>query len=354
MQAIVAIAAIVVVVAGFKAAAELIVPVLVALFLSLLSLPPMRRLERLGVPSIVAIFVVVTVATLLVLSISAVVGRSVARFQSELPTYQNRLDAMFSGAMAWLEGRGVRVDVAKLVSNLDSASIMRLVGDTASGLLAALSNVLLVVITMVFMLVEAQGVSRKLRAAMGDPDADLSSFTRATETVQKYLAIKAAVSLATGALITILCLIVGVDFPFLWGLIAFLFNFVPNIGSIIAAIPTVLLALIQLGPVEALLVALGFVVINMVIGNGIEPRLMGRRLGLSTLVVFLSMLFWGWIWGPMGMLLSVPLTVILRILLEHSDDFRWLSVLLGSGDDLSPKPSQPPEQLAPEQLAPDS
>ncbi len=347
-------AAIVVVVAGFKAAAELIVPVLVALFLSLLSLPPMRRLERLGVPSIVAIFVVVTVATLLVLSISAVVGRSVARFQSELPTYQTRLDAMFSGAMAWLEGRGVRVDVAKLVSSLDSASIMRLVGDTASGLLAALSNVLLVVITMVFMLVEAQGVSRKLRAAMGDPDADLSSFTRATETVQKYLAIKAAVSLATGALIAILCLIVGVDFPFLWGLIAFLFNFVPNIGSIIAAIPTVLLALIQLGPFEALLVAIGFVVINMVIGNGIEPRLMGRRLGLSTLVVFLSMLFWGWIWGPMGMLLSVPLTVILRILLEHSDDFRWLSVLLGSGDDLSPKPSQPPEPSTTEPSAPDS
>ncbi|WP_428269598.1 AI-2E family transporter [Haliangium sp.] len=328
-----ALAAFVVVVAGFKAAAELILPVLMALFLALLSVPPMRRLERFGVPSALAILIVVTVATLAVLLVSVVIGRSVTQFQAELPTYQERLNEMFAGAMAWLEGRGMQVDVDKLVRRIDTGSIMRMVGNTASGLLAAMSNVLLVVITMVFMLIETQGMARKLRAAMGDPDADLSSFTAAADRVQKYLAIKAWVSLATGTLVTILCMVAGVDFPLLWGLIAFLFNFVPNIGSIIAAVPVILLTLVQHGFVRATIVAAGFVVINMVIGNGIEPRLMGRRLGLSTLVVFLSMLFWGWVWGPLGMLLSVPLTVIVKILFEQSNDFRWLAVLLGPGDE---------------------
>jgi hypothetical protein len=147
-------------------------------------------------------------------------------------------------------------------------------------------------------------------------------------------------------LATALCLALGVDFPFLWGLLAFFLNFVPNIGSVMASLPPILMALIQHGPGRALLVMLGYVVINMVIGNMLEPRLMGRRLGLSTLVVFLSLLFWGWVWGPIGMLLSVPLTVVLKILLEHSEDFRWLAVLLGPGGEPRAR-SNPAPDIAP-------
>ena len=327
------LAAFVVIVAGFRAAAELMVPVLLALFLSLLSLPPLRRLEQLGLPSLLAVAVVVTGVTLTMLLLSVVIGRSVTDFQQTLPLYQERLDGVFRGALAWLTDHGLALDPASLLDRLDSASIMRLIGNTAAGLLAALSNVLLVILTMVFMLLEAQTLAGKLRAAMQDPDADLSGFTLAAQQVQKYLAMKTWVSLGTGALATAVCLALGVDFPFLWGLLAFLFNFVPNIGSVMASLPPILMALIQHGPGRALLVMLGYVIINMVIGNMLEPRLMGRRLGLSTLVVFLSLLFWGWVWGPIGMLLSVPLTVVLKILLEHSEDFRWLAVLLGPGDE---------------------
>ena len=325
-------AGVVVIIAGLKAAADLMIPVILALFLALLCIPPMRRLQTHRVPPWASIVIVVAGATIVLFLVAAVIGQSINQFQESLPDYRQRLDTVIRDGITWLNARGMKIEADEITSALDTGSIMQLVGDTASGLLAALSNLLLVLLTMIFMLLEANGVPAKLRAALGNPDADLGNFAVAAERVQRYLAIKAGVSLATGACATLLCLALGVDFPFLWGLMAFLFNFVPNIGSIIAAIPVVLLALIQLGFGDALLVAAGYFAINMIIGNFIEPRVMGRQLGLSTLVVFLSMLFWGWVWGPVGMLLSVPLTVIVKIGLEHSQDFGWLAVLLGPGE----------------------
>jgi predicted PurR-regulated permease PerM len=119
------------------------------------------------------------------------------------------------------------------------------------------------------------------------------------------------------------------DFPVLLGLIAFLMNYIPTVGSIIAAIPAVLLSLILVGTAgHAVLVTLGYVVVNTLFGNILEPNLMGRRLGLSTLVVILSLLFWGWAWGPLGALLSVPLTVVVKIWLENTHDLKWVAILL--------------------------
>ena len=134
----------------------------------------------------------------------------------------------------------------------------------------------------------------------------------------------------------VLLALIGVDYPVLWGALAFLLNFIPNIGSIIAAVPPVLLALIQLGVAQAALVAGGFLVINMAIGNFLEPRYMGQGLGLSTLVVFLSLVFWGWVLGPVGMLLSVPLTIAVKIALEVRPDTRWMAIMLGSVTDALP------------------
>ncbi|MCG8418145.1 MAG: AI-2E family transporter [Proteobacteria bacterium] len=330
-----AMACFVVVVAGLRVAGQIILPTMVALFLSLLSLPPMRRLERLGVPSGLAIAIVVIAASTMVFLVSAVFGRSITQFQSQIPFYQERLDLLVGSAVGWLAAKGIELDPDKLVGSIDGSAILRLVSNTASGLVAALSNLFLVILTMVFMLLEANSLAAKLRTAMGDPNADLSQFTRAAKRVNKYLAIKTWVSLATGVLVGLLCMVVGVNFPLLWALIAFLFNFVPNIGSIIAAVPAILLTLVQYGVGRAAIVGAGYLIINVLIGNAVEPRLMGRRLGLSTLVVFLSMLFWGWVWGPVGMLLSVPLTVIIKILFEYTDDLRWLAILLGPGDSAS-------------------
>jgi len=139
------------------------------------------------------------------------------------------------------------------------------------------------------------------------------------------------IRLSTGIAIGIWLWLLEIDYALLWALLAFLLNYVPNIGSIIAAIPAVLLALIQFGMGASLITALGYAVVNLVIGSFIEPKFMGRGLGLSTLVVFLSLVFWGWVLGPIGMLLSVPLTMILKIALQSNDDTRWIAIILGSG-----------------------
>jgi len=193
-----------------------------------------------------------------------------------------------------------------------------------------LSNTLLVLLTVVFILFEAAGFPDKFRAAFGHSESS-QRFTKIRSEIQHYLGIKTVVSLTTGVAIGVAMAILGVDFPILWGGLAFLLNYIPNLGSILAAIPPVLLATVQLGPSQALVVAIVFVAVNVVLGNFVEPYFMGRRLGLSTLVVFLSLVFWGWVWGPVGMLLSVPLTMVVKIMLENTEDLRWIAVLLDAG-----------------------
>jgi predicted PurR-regulated permease PerM len=191
---------------------------------------------------------------------------------------------------------------------------------------------------MTFILLEAAGLPEKLQAAFGWEKEHMTRLSKARQEVQRYLGIKTLISTVTGVVIFLWVWLLGVDFPVVWGLLAFFLNYIPNLGSILAALPAVLLAGIELGLGRALLVALGYVTVNLVLGNFVDPYLMGRRLGLSTLVVFLSLLFWGWVWGPVGMLLSVPLTMMLKIVLENTRDFRWLAHLLGP----TPKPDLAP------------
>ena len=142
------------------------------------------------------------------------------------------------------------------------------------------------------------------------------------------MGLKTLFSLATGVCVWILLSIIGVDFAGTWGLLAFFLNFIPAIGSIIAAIPAIIWALVQLGLPSALLTSLAYLVVNIIIGNLLEPRFMGHKLGLSPLVVILSMIFWGWVLGPVGMVLSVPLTMIGKIALATSEDTRWIALML--------------------------
>jgi predicted PurR-regulated permease PerM len=199
-----------------------------------------------------------------------------------------------------------------------------------SGIGGILTNSFLILLTVIFILLEASSFPKKVHAAFGDPKGTFSQFSKITDAVNHYLAIKTLLSLATGIIVAIWVAILGIDFPVIWGLLAFLLNFIPNLGSIIAAVPPILLGYIQFGIGRALLVAVGYVLVNVIFGNVLEPKVMGRKLGLSTLVVFLSLVFWGWIWGPVGMLLSVPMTMIVKIALESHPSTHGLSVLLDS------------------------
>ncbi|HUF26847.1 MAG TPA: AI-2E family transporter, partial [Gemmatimonadaceae bacterium] len=221
----------------------------------------------------------------------------------------------------------VRQDIVNPVAVLDVART------TVRGIASVLTTAFLVLIILIFMLAEASAFPAKIRTAIGRTDVDLGRYLRIVDEVQRFLGIKTLTSLMTGTLIGLWTWMLGIDFPLLWGLVAFLFNYIPAIGSVVAAIPAIMLALVQFGFSHAIIVATGYLAVNVGIGNLLEPNLMGRRLGLSALVVVLSLIFWGFVLGPVGMFLSVPLTVMVKIMLENTDEFRWVAVLLDSGRD---------------------
>jgi len=328
---LVMLAAFVVVVAGLRSAADLVVPFLVAAFIGLVTAPPVAWLRRHRVPTALAVLLVMAGLGGVLLVLTTLAGTSINQFVGDLPQYQERLVQESSGLLGWLQQQGLPVSGEQLGPYLDPGAAMRLAARVLTSLQTVLTNGFLILLTVVFMLMEASELPAKLRAAIGDPQADFAGFDLFADNLNRYLAIKSWISLATGALVAGWLALLGVDFALLWGMLAFLLNFVPNLGSILAGVPAVLLAFIQFGFLKAGLAAIGYVVINMVIGNILEPRFMGRGLGLSTLVVFVSLVFWGWVFGPVGMLLSVPLTMALKIALESREDGRWLAVLLSPG-----------------------
>jgi len=336
--------AFVVVVAGMRAAETLLVPFLLSVFIAIIAAPPLFWLQRKGWPSVVALVIVVAGVLGVVISIGALLGTSLDSFLKDMPIYQERLREEIKILVEWLDRHGISMSSEQVLTYIDPSAAMGLVAGMLNGLRHLLVNSFLIFLTVVFMLLEASSFPAKLRAILDNPEASLVHFDKFIADVKRYLAIKTTTSLLTGLVITAWLLILGVDYPLLWGLLAFLLNYIPNIGSIIAAVPTILLALIQLGVASALWVALGYLVVNSVVGSMIEPKFMGRGLGLSTLVVFISLVFWGWVFGPVGMFLSVPLTMTIKIALDSSEDTKWLATLLGPEFEAQPEPNASVEE----------
>lgn len=330
----------VIIVAGMRTASSILVPLLLSLFIAKICTPFLFWMQRKRIPNALAVVVILVAIVGIGWLLVAFVGSSLNGFSRALPLYQERLAAQTAALASWLSSHGMEVSYQVLIDYFDPRKAMGVVASTLTGLRAVLTNIFLILLTVVFILLEAAGFPQKLRAALTDPDESLARLSKISESVNRYLLIKTLFSMLTGIAIWIWLLILGVDYPLLWGLLAFLLNFVPNIGSMIAAVPALLLALIQLGTSSALLTLLGYAVVNVSIGSIMEPKFMGRGLGLSTLVVFLSLIFWGWVLGPVGMLLSVPLTMMVKIALESDDDTRWLAIMLGSGP--PPDHAEPP------------
>ncbi|MFT7372574.1 MAG: AI-2 transport protein TqsA [Oleiphilaceae bacterium] len=334
------LAAFVIVVAGMRAADSLMVTFLLSGFFAIICAPPFLYMAKKGLPQWLSLILVVVFICLIQLVFISIITTSLNSFSNDLPVYQERLRIQVESLFTLIEAWGVNVPKEKLMQYFDPSTVFRLAINALGNLGGVLSNSFLIILTVIFMLFEGASLPAKLNHAFGDSSAHMNHIERFLENVKQYMTIKVLVSIATGAVIYIWLQILGVEYPMLWALIAFLLNFVPNIGSIIAAVPTTLLALIQLGPLYALLTALGYLVTNMVMGNVVEPRYLGRELGLSTLVVFLSLVFWGWVLGPVGMLLSVPLTMLLKIAFESSSETQWLAILMGP--DLTAQKSEMP------------
>ena len=332
--ALISFAAVIVVVYGLQSAKVLMVPLLLAAFIALITVRPMLWMQRHRVPAVIAALVIVLVIMLILTFVGSIVGRSVAQFTQALPEYQQRLDGIVRGILKFVvENLGTDQSVEKLSDLVNPGWAMGLAANILNGVRDVLTNVFLIFFTVIFILLEASTFRTKMEAAFGTQDGSLEKPRAFLANLGRYLGIKTLVSIATGLLAYALTASLGLDFPQLWGMLAFLLNYVPTIGSIIAAVPAILLALVQLGPAEATGTMIGFVAINIMFGNLIEPRLMGYGVGISPLVVFVGLVFWGWVFGPVGMLLSVPLTMTLKLWLEGDESTRWIAILIGSERD---------------------
>jgi len=328
-QILITIAAFVIVVAGMRAATVILVPFLLAVFISIISATPLFWLQRKGLPTWLALITVIFGMLIVGFLMAWLVGSSVKDFSNNLPVYEEKLTLQTAAIIAWIGKLGIDISDLGITEIFNPGAAMKLVASMLNSLGNLLTNGFLILMTAIFILLEATSIPAKLRTILGDRENSLERFDKFVNNVKNYMAIKTLVSLVTGALVTFFVFIMGLDYPLLWGMLAFALNYVPNIGSIIAAVPAVLLAIIQIGIAKAMIIAAGYVVLNLVMGSVIEPRFMGRSLGLSTLVVFLSLLFWGWVLGPVGMLLSVPLTITAKIALDSREESRWIAVLLG-------------------------
>ncbi|WP_286235584.1 AI-2E family transporter [Thalassotalea sediminis] len=327
-------AALFVVFAGIKSATNILVPFLLSVFIAIICNPLVNKIERYKVPKALAVLLVVIFVVSIVMSLAGLVGNSLSQLSALMPAYREQLNDQLVWVVEQLASYNVILSKELVMEHVDPAAAMGLAADMLSGLGNVMANLFLIIITVVFMLFEAPSLSHKFHLALDDPEMRLKQIDKFLSSVNNYLAIKTLVSIATGACVSIMLWAIGLDFPLLWGVLAFLLNYIPNIGSIIAAVPAMSLAVLQLGPAYAGFIGLGYLTINTVMGNMVEPRYLGRGLGLSTLVVFLSLIFWGWLLGTVGMLLSVPLTMIIKIALESTQEGRWFAVLL-SGDELS-------------------
>ena len=343
-QIIFLLAALIIIAAGLKSAQEIMVPFLLAAFIATIAATPMFWIRAKGVPAGIALALVVVGIFTALLLIGAVATQSTSAFIAKLPFYQERLISIQGDLVVALEGFGIPVDLSKLLEGFSLSSALKFAGSTLASLGNLLSNGFLIILTVIFILAEATSFYPKLNSVLSNPQRDLVYFTRFANNMNRYVALKTSMSLLTGLLVSVTLWILDIDFPILWGLLAFLLNFIPTIGSIFAAIPPLLLALIQHSPSAAGAVALVFFLINMGVGNVLEPRYMGKGLDLSTLVVFLSLIFWGWILGTVGMFLSVPLTMTGKIAMEANPRTVWLARLLGQGEGSELPPAATIEQ----------
>ncbi|REL26573.1 AI-2E family transporter [Thalassotalea euphylliae] len=334
LKGLVVIAAVFVVLAGLKTATNILVPFLLSVFIAVICNPLVAKASEYRVPKGISVTLVIALFLGVALSIAGLVGNSLNELSQQLPQYRAQLNEEFTWVTNKLAEYNIAISSAVLIEYFDPGAAMGLAADMLSGLGGVMANLFLIIITVIFMLFEASSLPKKLHYALDDPEMRLSQIDRFLQSVNHYLAIKTVVSIGTGVLVSLMLWIIGLDFFLLWGVLAFLLNYIPNIGSIIAAVPAMSLAVLQIGPAAAGGIGLGYMVINTIMGNVIEPRYMGRGLGLSTLVVFLSLIFWGWLFGTVGMLLSVPLTMIIKIGLESSEEGRWFAVLLSSDEDV--------------------
>jgi AI-2 transport protein TqsA len=299
---------------------------------------PLDYLKRLKVPGFLRIFVIIAIVMIVIFMLGKLITVNIGAFQEQLPAYETKFWEYAGHVLAYFDisqeqGKEMLDSFFSNFKQKRLASLGGLVQSLSGSFFTFLGNLMWVLLFMVFFLAEREAFAQRLVRILGDDRAApvLETMIRVNQSVQQYLGLKTMISLLTGASVTVVLWLFGVDFALLWGTLVFIMNFIPTIGSIIATVPPIAVTLFQYGTIsKTLMVAALLIVIQVIVGNIIEPKVMGRGLNLSPLVVLLALMFWGWVWGIPGMLLSVPLTAVIRIAMEQFDSTRTVAALISS------------------------
>jgi predicted PurR-regulated permease PerM len=337
--ALLTFSAFVIAVAGLKLASSLLVPILAAAFVALIISSGVTYLRDSRLPDPLAIPAAILISSVVFGSISLIIARSAQSIADNSDALKAKLDerlAVLSKTFnEFTTIFGVDTDLRQLIDQIQIQDFTGQISQLVSSFGGLVSTLFLITIYLIFMLMESRVLPDKVRELAGDGAVEKGGRPREiVRAVQQYLIVKTTVAIMTGTLAGLACWAIGVPYAPLWGFLAFLFDFIPAVGAFFAAIPAGIVALLMLGPLEMVLTLGAFLVVNATVGNFIEPRMHGKNQSLSPLFVILSLVFWGWVFGPVGMLLAVPLSMILKISLEDSGEFNAFSVLVSNPSEL--------------------
>jgi len=328
-RALLLLAAVVVVLIGLNLAQAIVVPLLFAAFAAAATSPVADWLQRKHVPNGLAVLLVIFGSIGVIVGLGVLLTSALIDFNASVPEYLAAVTEGKRDAAAWLYEYDMRRAASTVTAfDVEEWSSELMTETLVSGAPDFVSALVITLLVIAFILLESATFRTKIRWSHRLGGLDLSHFGHTVKEVQKYLTIKTGISGVTGVGVGLWTAAWGVEHALLWGLLSFTLNFIPNVGSALAAIPPILVALAEGGPGTAAAVAAGIILINMVLGNVVEPKLLGRALGLSPLVVIVSMIVWGYVLGPVGAVLSAPLTMIIKIALMRTEDLRWVAVLL--------------------------
>ena len=327
-------ASFVVIIAGVKMASQVVVILFLAIFISSIFSTLLKVLQKKHIPRVFSYFIILLIVVSIGVMLAYVINISLNDFLTNLPTYEEKFKNTVLDLLHYAQDLGIQIDKAKIMGALNFNSFFGFTTNIIGSIGTFLSKFLLVVIGVAFILAESKSFQTKLRVIFRNNAKKLEHFNLFSFNIQKYFVVKSFTSFLTGFIITIVLSLLGVDYPILWGVIAMLFNFIPVVGSIIASIPAILLTFMNLDLNTTIWVIVLYVIINVSISNILEPKLMGKELGLSPLVIFFSLIFWGYILGLVGMFLAVPITMTLKIAFDSNTSTHWLGILMS---DLSRK-----------------
>ncbi|BAF71800.1 AI-2E family transporter [Sulfurovum sp. NBC37-1] len=311
-----------------KAASAVIVPFLIAVAVSIILAPLFTRLESKHIPKPVSLIVVILLSLLPIILLGGYVAEQAGEFAANYQSIKANFMQSLQAFIAQLGHYGIHIDDAKLNAVLEKSNIAGILKNLAAQANEQFSNIFLIFFMVAFMLMESTYFYNKMMKIAKDYQVDGNVMLELLEKIKSYFSIKVKTSLLTAVWAFTVLWYYEIPYYYLWAVLAFALNFIPVIGSILAAIPAIVFALISHGIGTTLWVALWYVIINMVVGNILEPKIMGKGLGLSALVIFLSMTFWGWVFGPAGMILSVPLTMTVQYLFGQYQETEWIALLL--------------------------